>query len=282
MLRKRKTSDDSPAEADVRLAELQDEQGRISAELESVFLSYDKKTRELSKRLASAALALSSPSADEGAERFDQKEAERVREEQNGLWRAIRRAQAAARTTGQLERELAEWTDGRETSAARTHPDHPLVRAEIAASELRVRGRDPSGLFADRRPDPFEGSARDVDPLTEALEFATVGTSLASDSAVGAGSPRPPEQESEEGPPAPSLANGVAEWRAGSDEHLIREIIECCREIRRTSAHRDRGELAGELATMFKDLRMYHAHLRKHDRKAGIRRYRFVMGPGND
>jgi hypothetical protein len=273
MLRKRKSSNDSPADADVRFAELQDEQGRISAELERAFLSYDKKTRELSKRLASAA-----------ADGFDQKEAERIRDEQNGLWRAVRRAQAAARTTGQLERELAEWTDGRETSAARTHPDHPLVRAEIAASELRVRGRDPSGLFADRRPDLFEGSARDVDPLTEALEFATAGTSLASDSAVGAGSPRPPEQESEEGPPAPPFAKGggLAEWRAESGEHLIREIIGCCREIRRTSAHGDSGELAAELAAMFKNLRVFHAHLRKHDRKAGIRRYRFAMGPGND
>lgn len=249
--KKRASSRKRGSDVEVLLAELQEEQGRLSAELEKAFLAYDKKTRALAKQLARW--------TEEGAEA---KELERLRREQQDLWRVVRRTQVAARTTRQLETELREWIGRNEASVRASHPDHPLARTEIVASELRLRGRDPAGLVSARAPEGYEGSAKDVDPFEEALALALEEPEEAS-----------PVTEEDE-----PVVIADTELRDGSDEHLIREIEHCCREIRRTNAHEDCEQLAGELVLMLKDLRRFHAHLREHDRKAGIRRYRFMIG----
>jgi len=242
------------SDADVLLAELQEEQSRLSAELEKAFLAYDKKTRNLSKTLAKW--------TESGA---GIKELNRLREEQEDLWRVVRRTQAAERTTRQLETELREWSGRGEAGVRLTHPDHPLARAEIVSSELRLRGRDPSGLVIERSSEPFEGSAKDVDPFSEVLEAASRESDPEAETLII------PEET-----PMPVI-EGV-EWHTEGDEHLVREIEHCCREIRRTHAHEDCDALAGEIVMMLKDLRRLHAHLRMHDRKAGIRRYRLAIG----
>lgn len=240
--------------ADALLAELQEEQSRLSAELEKAFLAYDKKTRNLSKTLAKW--------TESGV---GIKELERLRQEQEDLWRVVRRAQAAERTNRQLETELREWSGRDETCVRSTHPDHPGARTEIVSSELRLRGRDPSGLVTAHSSESFEGSAKDVNPLVEALEAIM---------------PEPEEIEIIPERASAPVIEGV-EWRSETDELIIREIEHCCREIRRTHAHEDGDALVGEIVMMLKDLRMLHAHLRTHDRKAGIRRYRLAIGEIN-
>lgn len=113
---------------DTALALLQDEQRRLSQELEETFLAYDAKSRGLARRVAAMG---------EGA--VTEQEVDRLRSEQAELWRLIRRAQAAARTTRMLERELDEWRGRESGTIPDGHPDHPVVRAEIVGSELRVR-----------------------------------------------------------------------------------------------------------------------------------------------
>jgi hypothetical protein len=232
------------------LMELQEEQSRLSAELEKAFLAYDRKTREIAKRLAKWTGSDASP-----------EEFERLRAEQEDLWRVVRRTQAATRTNHQLEAELKEWTDRTEAAIPPTHPDHPEARTEIVASELRLRGRDPSAFISERSTEAFEGSARDVDPFAEALE----------ESERESPEPIPPDEPIN---PAPD----VITWNPETEETLVREIEDCCREIRRTNNREDRDDLAGEIVMMLNDLRRLHAQLRDHDRKTGIRRYRLTIG----
>lgn len=247
MSRNKRTLD---ADTDLLLTELQEEQSRLSAELEKAFLAYDRKTRTLAKRLAKW--------ADGDAEPV---ELERLREEQEDLWRVVRRTQAAVRSTRDLETELREWADRSDTSMHPAHPDHPAARTEIVSSELRLRGRDPDALVRMSSSEPFEGSARDVDPVSDVLEAAM----------------NEPEEEAPlEEEVIPVIVG--APWDTEAVEHLIREIEDCGREIRRANAHEDRDQFAGEIVIMLKDMRRLHAELRSRDRAAGIRRYRIGIG----
>jgi hypothetical protein len=111
------------------LAELQEEQGRIAQELEETFVAYDQKLQTMARRLARQQ-EIPAP-----------KELADVRQEQLELWRLVRRAQAASRSTRELERELAEWAERQDTAVPHGHPDHPRTRSEIIGSELRARER---------------------------------------------------------------------------------------------------------------------------------------------
>jgi hypothetical protein len=113
---------------DAAFALLQDEQRRLSQELEETFLAYDAKARALARRVAAMG---------DGA--VTDHEVATLRAEQTELWRLVRRAQAAARTTRMLERELDEWRGREPGSVPHGHPDHPIIRAEIVGSELRIR-----------------------------------------------------------------------------------------------------------------------------------------------
>jgi hypothetical protein len=113
---------------DLALVALQEEQGMIAQELEETFLAYDRRLRTLAERLA------------DGDNPPSKQEMQRLQEEQAELWRLVRRAQAAGRSTAALTQELQEWRGRDPGLIQQGHPDHPLTRAEIVASELRVRG----------------------------------------------------------------------------------------------------------------------------------------------
>lgn len=122
---RRKACIDSP---DAALAELQEEQRQIGEELEATFLAYDRKLQEMAGRLRASGGVM------------DKRELKRLRSEQTDLWRLVRRAQAAFRSTHELERELREWSHRPVGAMPSGHPDHPGTRIEIVGSELRVRG----------------------------------------------------------------------------------------------------------------------------------------------
>lgn len=140
---------------DGALAALQEDQGLIAQELEETFLAYDRRLRTIAERLA------------DGDRVPSKKDLERLRQEQAELWRLVRRAQAAGRSTAALAQELNEW-QGRDAGVVDVgHPDHPQTRAEIVASELRVRGALESasaddGDEADERSAPQEDTTDDA------------------------------------------------------------------------------------------------------------------------
>lgn len=232
------------------IEELQREQMRLAGELESLLAAYDKKSRKLSARLARAMLGGDVSPA----------ELAKLAEEQEALWRLIRRGQAAGRSTRALEQELREWCSRSDAYVGKHHPDHPEQRREFVASELRSRGRDPEAFMEYMRR-PFEGSARDVDGLEDAMMSQKDGNGVTlSDSMM-------------------PVENAHVVWDTeGSEDAILREIAYCRREIRRLLAHPDSRHLGGELASFHAQLKDLHAHLRLQDRKHGERRHRFVIG----
>jgi hypothetical protein len=211
------------------LAELQDEQRRIADELEETFSVYDKKLQAAAKRIASL-----------GPEGVSAEECERLRQEQLELWRLVRRAQAAQRSTRDLVREVRDWQAHEAVVAPEGHPDHPETRVEIIESELRVRGVRPA-------------------PAEEAI----VSPVVAEES----------QGEIQELEATEVLAPGVAtvEWTHDTEEQLLREIYQHERELTRTTAPVD-------IADLLRSLRSLHGHLRFHDRRQGRVRLRFHMG----
>ncbi len=242
-------------DAEALLADLQEEQARLSAELEQAFRAFDKRTRSLAKRLARM--------VNDGAK---MKELKSIRDEQEELWRVVRRFQAAGRSNRELETELGEWL-GREESSVRTsHPDHPSARAEIVASELRIRGKQ-LPVSGEDAPASFEGSAKDVDPYRDAVLHMQSGPDL--------------ELEDVIDEPIPTEGEGAAHIALRDDAlagTLMDEIATCTCELKRTLAHDEREILRAELVAMLKDLRRLHGQLRTCDRAAGIRRYRLGIG----
>lgn len=249
--KKRIPSRKAGSDIEIALAELQEEQSRLSAELERAFLTYDRKTQALAKQLARWTEGGAEPKA-----------IERLRREQEELWRTVRRTQAAGRTTRELEQELREWAGRDAASVRERHPDHPKVRSEIVASELRVRGRDPGGVKA-RHVASYEGSAKDVDPYVKILERDEnefEGTSTVQPSV------------------APVALEPTQDLSGSDEQDLVREIESCVRELKRALVHDEREALTDEIVMMLKDLRRFHELLRRADRKSGIRRYRFAIG----
>lgn len=108
---------------------------------------------------------------------------------------------------------------------------------------------------------PFEGSARDVDGLEDAMMSQKDGNGVTLfDSMM-------------------PVENAHVVWDTeGSEDAILREIAYCRREIRRLLAHPDSRHLGGELASFHAQLKDLHAHLRLQDRKHGERRHRFVIG----
>lgn len=105
------------------------DQSRLGAEIEEMFRAYDARLASLASRvktLSEADLA---------------REMESIREAQDSLRRIVRRFQAALKTTSELDQELDGW-EGHPGDEASLHADHPLVRSEIARSELLLRNED--------------------------------------------------------------------------------------------------------------------------------------------
>lgn len=231
---------------DAALAELQEEQGRIAQELEETFLAYDKKLQSMAKRLAG--LEGEPPTV---------KELDRMREEQLALWRLVRRAQAAGRSTRELEREVREWSEHKESPASVGHPDHPETRMEVIKSELAVRG----SFVAERNPKPSfpvfpikPEFTRDLDAVAQSVRMEE------------------PALES-------LIPEAVApEWGYESDEHLVRELSSREREISKLLTVSHDASAAAEIASLARELRELHGHLRQHDRRTQRTRIRWRMG----
>ncbi|MBD3251249.1 hypothetical protein GF380_02135, partial [Candidatus Uhrbacteria bacterium] len=226
------------------IAELQAEQRRLAAALEEAFRTYDAESRAIAQRLAQSSKQPITRAA-----------LTKLRHKQEELWRVIRRAQAAQRTTRQLEQELKDWSSQVGTDPSFSHPDHPGTRTEIVASELRIRGRQPESLLPSKVVPSFEGSARDVDPYREALESAS---------------------ESDSYPPVRKRPAAVS-WQSPDPEQLLEAIAASGREVTRLRAKQD-PSLYSEIVMTCKDLRCLHAALRLHDQLTGMRRHRVRLG----
>ena len=234
------------------LRELEDEQSRLSVEIESLLRSYDSRTRNLARRLTSL-----------DAEDRPNRSIKDIREDQKKLWRLIRRLQAGERRDKALEREYQEWMSREDSGLASSHPDHPVSRAEIVASELRLRGIDPSSLIESNAGSMYQGSAQDVDPFA--------GLEDAWDEDEDAGVLEELEEESSVSIEAPA-------WEGADEQALLAELDALSCELSKMVNQEDSYRNQKEVMEMLKDLRHYHAHLRRHDRSKGIRRYRVLLG----
>ncbi|MEN9557995.1 MAG: hypothetical protein RL141_364 [Candidatus Parcubacteria bacterium] len=247
---------DDPVSA---ISELQDEQRRIADELEQTFLTYDGKLQAAAKRIASL-----------GPESVTPEEREHLRAEQLELWRLVRRAQAAARSTRDLAREVREWQEHGPTHAPEGHPDHPNTRVEIAESELRVRGVISSSRSSSHTPDPLEKSMRDAAGI-HALHAPGFLAEDAEEAAARAIAQALAEEEE-----AASYKNPPSTWEHDGDEALLREIHHHERELARSLAAPH--EEPQDIAALVKGLRSLHAHLRVHDRRTNHSRVRYTLG----
>lgn len=255
---------------DNALAELQEEQARIAQELEDTFVAYDKKLQAMARRLSGL-----------DREPVTDRELRKVREEQLELWRLVRRAQAGSRTTGELKRELQEWSMRESGAVGYGHPDHPGTRVELVASELRVRGVEPGGRGRAEGREGYEGCARDAGGEAHRLN----------DSEKAFGSwhlgRRPQMRDAECLSNVPVQNNEEATslmiesgpgWEHDDDEALLRELRSRRGEMERIMKNDEDEESVRELATFLSELRELHAHLRLHDRRNGIERERWRMG----
>ncbi|HWQ99958.1 MAG TPA: hypothetical protein VN397_03885 [Candidatus Methylomirabilis sp.] len=266
---------------DAALAQLQEEQSRIAQDLEDTFVAYDKKLQAMARQLSGL---------DE--EPVTAKDVLRLRGEQVQLWRLLRRAQAAARGTRELTHELKEWQSREAGSAPFGHPDHPETRAELVASELRVRGvgvGSGSWQQAEGRVG-FNGSSKDVaeemlSRPVRATQCPSAKFTLSRAEGLRTGSARTtlPRQEGtssvrdEEEAPSSIVETGP-EWDHDTDEHLLRELRSRRGEMERIMKSGGDEDSVRELATFLSELRELHAHLRLHDRRNGVKRERWRMG----
>ena len=227
------------------LGDLEAEQRRLSVDVEEQTRSYDAACRRLAERIAAFA-----------SSKATMKDVERIRGEQHRLWKLIRRAQAAERSSRELEREYLEWRsrsgeDG--IGIKTTHPDHPRTRMEIVASELRVRGIDPPEPLVQTR--GYEGSAGDVAEPDE----------LAADAPEPVADPQSAAVLADEDAPV---------WEEESGEIRLREVDDAARELRRLLARDDADVRGRDIAEAARILRTHHGALRLRDRREGVRRYR--------
>jgi hypothetical protein len=233
------------------IALLQEEQGRLAQELEETFVAYDAKVQQMAKRL----LAM-------GEDAASDRELNRLRAEQLELWRLVRRAQAAARSSRELQREVREWASHPEGAVPFGHPDHPKTRTEIVESELRLRGIERMRDAEKSHAPYFEGSARD----------ASVPGDVEAISVQGA-----PIMEVEDDASAPVPDSGPV-WHPVSDGEILRAIASREREMSRLLQGGVDEVTAMELAAFARELRELHTHLREHDRRSAVRRSRWQLG----
>ncbi len=232
----------SSLRADVEACER--DQKHLASDIEALIRSYGERVANISRRLVRART--------EGIRR---KELDRLREEQEKLALVIRRLQASERSLRELEREYGEWADRARESGG--NGEEMLKRAEIVASELRVRGREIADVA---RTNAYEGSAKDADPF-ESLVL---------------------EEESEE---SSSLREVSVCGEIGEDEEmvslqgardlpgLLEEVDVATSEARKLLRAPEDQDVAG-IVSALADLRRHHANLRMHDRRHGLRRIR--------
>lgn len=214
------------------------EQERIACEMERILHAYNERSIAIARRLLLAR-----------KEGIRKKELDALVEEQEKLTFVIRRLQASERSLRDLEHEYREWR-----ARAREGGEDEvkiLRRAEIVASELRLRGRE---VIDPEKEPSYEGSAKDVNPFEDlAIEDESIpDTDTDIDTA-------PIFQD--EGPIHASLPG------------LLEEVDTATSEAYRMLRSPDRYD-AATIASALADLRRHHGNLRMHDRREGIRRIR--------
>lgn len=236
------------------------DQSTLAREIEQTFEAYDMRLQELAQRVHQLTPA-----------QF-RREAEVIREAQDGLRRALRRVEMSAKTARELKRELSEWQDREDDSPL--HADHPSFRSEIIASELRSRGVDvgagssrPSGMPVDairsvERIDlpTDQGGGTPPLPVENAMLMLTHDVATM---------PRRPmetfiEQEVHEPLTLPEV------------QHVLAAIREATREAERWHAipSEDHDE---DALVQVHHLRDLHALLKRLDREQGMNRDRLEM-----
>jgi len=213
---------------------MREEQRALSLDLEQLFRLYDEKVQHLSKRLQSMSAA------------EVESEAASIRETQETLKRLLRRAEAATKTSTQLERELAGWES--RGSDDDFHADHPSVRAEVIRSEL-----------ASRNPGVVRVPVRRVEPSTPVQDLRV-------------------EDENEEVRGLPNIVDvptsaDVELLPEPDSANLLAAIRDATRETERWHAIpvQDHDE---ETLLQVHHLRDLHAILKRLDRAKGVRRNR--------
>lgn len=216
------------------------EQERIACEMERILHAYDERSIAIARRLLLAR-----------KEGIRKKELDALVEEQEKLTFVIRRLQASERSLRDLEHEYREWrARAREGGEEETEI---LRRAEIVASELRLRGRE---IIDPEKEPSYEGSAKDVNPY----EDLVVEEELPSDADIGT-----------DADTAPILQDDT---RVDSSlPGLLEEVDTATSEAYRMLRSPERYD-AAMIASALTDLRRHHANLRRHDRREGIRRIR--------
>lgn len=223
------------------------DQKHLASDIEALIFSYGERVADISRRLVRARM--------EGIRR---KELDRLHEEQEKLALVIRRLQASERSLRELEREYGEWADRARESGE--DGEEMLRRAEIVASELRVRGREIEGVV---RTSAYEGSAKDADPF-EGLVL---------------------EEESEESSPLREVnaCGDLSEDEEMASLHgahnlpgLLEEVDIATSEVRKMLRTSENQDVAG-IVSALTDLRRHHANLRMHDRRHGLRRIRVEL-----
>ncbi len=142
---------------DAVCTDLKAEQRALAEEVERLFRVFDERLRALAERTHEL-----SPEALIG-------EAKMISEAQDGLRRVLRRFDATAKSTEELEQELGEWQQREEDSPL--HADHPSIRAEIVHSELVCRG-----LLVTKVENPLSQTESFVEEIVEEAEEEEVST----------------------------------------------------------------------------------------------------------
>ncbi len=211
--------------------ELTREQRVLANEVERLFRVFDERLETLASRMREL-------SPDE-----IEREADMFRTEQDSFRRALRRLEATAKSTRELERELDEWASRNESGAP--HADHPSVRREIVASELATR--DP------RRSQPL--------PPVDADDAITVYV----------------EEAHERELPSPEIVIVAHEPLPSVDPgYLLSAIREATREAERWHAVPE-DTLNEDALTQVNYLRELHVILKRLDRANGVVRDRLDM-----
>ena len=210
-----------------------DERKHIEIELQRCVSDIQKRLDDIDRRLMVA--------RENGA---TNKELAAITREEDRLWLMLRRLQASLRPTEDLERQYIEWM-----ALAGKGGERAGVRAEIVASELKVRGIDVESL---QPASACEGSAQDI--------------------CRGDASRRPEEEMRPESLVPSPESRAFVVWEQGSADDILDEIERAKSDLRRAElASNVNAQDAYEIVS---GLRHHGAALRMMDRAEGRRRVR--------
>ncbi len=202
------------------------DQAALAEDIEHTFDALDARVQALARRLRELSPA------------EVVRETTSIREAHDGLRRIVRRFQASLKSTSELERELAGWQE--HPTQGELHADHPVVRAEIARSELSVRRPEKLAQEQPKKQMPVTSIKVPVETSQGPLEVQV---------------------------------HEVSPRLIPDEKHLLAAIREATREAERWHGHTTdcHGQEAFDQVHLVRDL---HAILKRLDRQNGVRRDR--------